>query len=114
MFKEKWSSNLAGGVLESFGRLFKNRVQLYVYPWQNKRSGELVTAENFRTPENWQFFYKHLKQNDRIRSIEVGDLKLLSMTKRGVQKLIKSGGTDWEAWVPKEVHSIVRRMQASG
>ena len=112
LFKEKWSTNLSGGILESFGRLFKNRVQLYVYPWRSTKSDELVTAENFEAPENWQFFYKHLMQNDRIRSIEAGNLDLLSMTGRSVLKLIEAGGTDWEALVPEEVHSIVRRMQA--
>ncbi|MGK0464310.1 MAG: hypothetical protein ACJAT5_000722, partial [Lentimonas sp.] len=84
LFKEKWSTNLAGGILESFGRLFKNRVQLYVYPWRSTKNDELVTAENFEAPENWQFFYKHLMQNDRIRSIEAGNLDLLSMTGRSV------------------------------
>ena len=111
LFKEKWSANLAGGILESFGRLFKNQVQLYVYPWTSNESDELVTAENFEAPENWQFFYKHLIQNDRIRSIEAGDLKLLSKTGRDVLEMIESGTTEWESWVPAEVHSIVRRMQ---
>lgn len=111
LFKEKWSANLPGGILESFGRLFKNRVQLYVYPWQSTKSKKLVTADNFRAPENWQFFYKHLIQNERICSIEAGDLNLLSMTGRDVLKLIKAGKADWQAWVPKEIHSIVRRMQ---
>ena len=111
LFKDKWSENLPGGILESFGRLFKNHVQLYVYPWQNTRNDDLVTAENFEAPEQWKFLYKHLLQNDRIRSIEVGDKKLLSMTSRDVLELIEAGGTDWEAWVPEKVHSIVRRMQ---
>jgi hypothetical protein len=112
LFKEKWSANLPGGILESFGRLFKNHVQLYVYPWQSSRGNKLITTENFEAPENWQFFYKHLIQNDRIRPIEVGDVNLLSMTSRDVKLLIESGGTEWEAWVPSEVHSIVRRTQA--
>ena len=112
LFKDKWSANLPGGILESFGRLFKNNVQLYVYPWQNIRSKELVTVENFEAPENWQLFYKHLLQNDRIRSIKVGDPKLLSKTGHDILELIETNGTDWEAWVPEEVHSIVRRMQA--
>ena len=112
LFKDKWSANLPGGILESFGRLFKNHVQLYVYPWQNMESKQLVTAENFEAPEDWKFFYKHLLQNDRIRSIEAGDTKLLSKTSRDILELIEAGGTEWEAWVPAEVHSIVRRMQA--
>ena len=112
LFKDKWSANLPGGILESFGRLFKNRVQLYVYPWLNAQNNKLITTENFEAPENWQFFYKHLLQNDRIRSIETGNPKLLAMTRNEILELIESGGTEWEPWVPEQVHSIVRRMQS--
>jgi hypothetical protein len=111
LFKGKWSANLAGGILESFGRLFKNRVQLFVYPWQNTSSMELVTAENFQAPENWQHFYQHLMQNGRILSIGVGDPSLLTVTSRKVLKIIHSGDSDWEQWVPVEAHEMVRRLQ---
>jgi hypothetical protein len=101
LFKNKWSANLAGGVLESFGRLFKNRVQLYVYPWHNTQSKELVTADNFKAPDNWQFFYQHLMQNERVRAIGVGDPILLSKTGRNVLNDIHSGKAGWEVWVPE-------------
>ena len=114
LFKEKWSANLAGGILESFGRLFKNRVQLFVYPWHNTKSMELVTAENFKAPENWQYFYQHLMQNGRIRPVGVGDPGLLAMTSRKTLKLIQSGAGGWEQWVPEEAHQMVHRMQAEG
>jgi hypothetical protein len=109
LFKAKWSADLSGGVLESFGRLFKNRVQLYVYPWHNVRSKELVTADNFKAPENWQFFYQHLLQNDRVRSVGVGDPTLLARTGRRVLESIHSGEPGWEAWVPEAALEIVRR-----
>src|ERR1700727_2910765 len=32
VFNEKYYENLEGGILESFGRLFKNAVKLYIYP----------------------------------------------------------------------------------
>ena len=32
VFNEKYYENLDGGILESFGRLFKNLVKLYIYP----------------------------------------------------------------------------------
>ena len=86
--------------------------EVFVYPWHDIKKRERVTAENFKAPKNWQFFYQHLMQNDRIRSVEAGDKELLSMTSRRVMKLIEAGGTDWEKWVPEEVHSIVRRMQS--
>ena len=32
VFNEKYYENLDGGILESFGRLFRNLVKLYIYP----------------------------------------------------------------------------------
>ena len=109
LFKPKWSANLPGGVLESFGRLFKNRVQLYVYPWHNTQSKELVTADNFKAPESWQYFYQHLMQNKRVRAIGVGDPALLAKTGRAVLKEIHSNAAGWEEWVPEEAQAMVRR-----
>jgi hypothetical protein len=109
LFKAKWSQNLAGGVLESFGRLFKNRVQLFVYPWHNTRSMELVTADNFKAPENWQYFYRHLVQNNRIRAVGVGDPALLANTGRQIVKMIQTNNDSWHDWVPEEAHAMVDR-----
>ncbi|MGC6456351.1 MAG: TonB-dependent receptor [Coraliomargaritaceae bacterium] len=114
LFKAKWSADLPGGVLESFGRLLKNRVQLYVYPWHNTRSKELVTAENFKAPENWQYFYQHLIQNDRVRAVGVGDPALLARTGRRVLESIRLGELGWEAWVPDAALEIVRRRLPQG
>ena len=108
LFKEKWSKDLPGGILESFGRLFKNRVQLYVYPWHNTKSMELVTAENFKAPEAWGHFYQHLIENKRILPVGVGDPSLLANTGRKVMKMIESGDSHWMDWVPEEAHEMVR------
>ncbi|MFP4069835.1 MAG: TonB-dependent receptor [Verrucomicrobiota bacterium] len=110
LFKEKWSSKLPGGILESFGRLFKNSVDLYVYPWHNTRSKELVTADNFKAPPNWQYFYQHLIHNRRIRSVGVGDLSLLAKTGRNILRQIEEGEPGWEQWVPEAAQPIVRRQ----
>lgn len=109
LFKPKWSANLAGGILESFGRLFKNSVQLFVYPWHNTRSMELVTAENFKAPKKWQYFYQHLLQNERIVPIGIGDPGLLANTGRKIMKKIESGDETWRDWVPEEAHGMVER-----
>ena len=109
LFKEKWSANLPGGILESFGRLFKNRVQLFVYPWRNTRSMKLVTAENFKAPEKWGHFYQHLLENERVTPVSAGDLGLLSKTGRNILQMIEEGDEDWQNWVPEEAHAVVRR-----
>jgi len=104
LFKEKWSQNLDGGILESFGRLFKHELSLYVYPWKNRSSGELVTAESFRVPNHLKHLYQYLLQNNMIRSLDCGDETLLQYTSRDVQNMIQAGDATWKQFVPKEAH----------
>jgi len=37
---------LPGGILESFGRLFKNELRLYIYPLLDQITGSLITVDN--------------------------------------------------------------------
>src|SRR5206468_9495027 len=52
LFEEKYYSDLEGGILESFGRLFKNSLKLYAYPLRDPVSSALITAENLRVAPN--------------------------------------------------------------
>ncbi|MEO1857848.1 MAG: TonB-dependent receptor, partial [Rubritalea sp.] len=104
LFKEKWYEKLEGGILESFGRLFKNEVSLYVYPWKNRKNGELVTAESFRAGETSKHLYQYLLQNRLVRSVEPGDQRLLNYTGRDIQKMIAEGSEDWKELVPEVAH----------
>ena len=47
VFNEKYYENLDGGILESFGRLFKNSVKLYIYPMRNVLEPSPILAEAF-------------------------------------------------------------------
>ena len=102
LFKEKWSEGLAGGILESFGRLFKHGLSLYVYPWGNRKSGEIITADNFKAPENLDHLYKHFHKNGMIHSIPCGDKGLLKFTGRDIQRMIAAGDETWKTLVPEQ------------
>ncbi|MGC6426101.1 MAG: TonB-dependent receptor [Akkermansiaceae bacterium] len=111
LFKEKWSENLAGGILESFGRLFKTGLTLLVYPWKNRANGELVTAETFRPPEHLQHLYRHFLENGMIRGVDCGDGELLEMTGRDILQAAHAGAK-WEKWVPEEAKDLVLNHRA--
>ena len=104
LFKEKWSENLAGGILESFGRLFKNELALYVYPWKNRKSSDLVTAENFKTSPGLMHLYQHFLKNGMIHAIPCGDEELLQYTGRDVQRMIAGGDNLWKDLIPGQAH----------
>ncbi|MEM9080407.1 MAG: TonB-dependent receptor [Verrucomicrobiota bacterium] len=102
LFKEKWSAHLDGGILESFGRLFKDRVRLLVYPWRNRKTEELVTAETFQAPDNFTAFYDFLRTNGQILDLPCGDLSLLDTTPRDLQKMRQANDPTWKTLVPPE------------
>ena len=95
LFKPKWSENLAGGLLESFGRLFKEGVTLYVFPWKNRRTGELVTAETFHAPSDSVHLFRHFLANGRIQAIPCDDDRILAFTGRDVCRMIDSNQPGW-------------------
>jgi len=109
LFKAKWSENLAGGLLESFGRLFKEGVTLQVFPWKNRKTGELVTAETFQAPENCVHLYQHFVENGRIQGVSCGDQALLSSTGRDVCRMILSGDSRWRDLVPEVAWTMAER-----
>ncbi len=47
LFDEKYYAQLDGGILESFGRLFKNDLKLYIYPLLDRQDGR---ADHGREP----------------------------------------------------------------
>jgi len=110
LFKAKWSENLAGGLLESFGRLFKNQVALYVYPWKNRKTGELVDAKSFIPPEDSRSLYKYFLETGRVRAVPVGDEGLLQFTGRDIQEMISTGDEGWRDYVPAEAHRAALHM----
>jgi hypothetical protein len=109
LFKAKWSDNLAGGLLESFGRLFKQGVTLQVFPWQNRKTGELVTAASFLAPENCRHLYQHFVDNGRIRGVSCGDISLLAHTGRDVCRMIQAGDDHWHGLVPESAWPMAER-----
>lgn len=111
LFKEKWSENLSGGILESFGRLFKHELALYVYPWANRNSNELVAADNFKVAKNLEHLYQYFRENGMIHAIPCSDFSLLKYTGRDVQRMIASGDEAWKALVPEQAHRAARHSQ---
>ena len=114
LFKAKWSVNLAGGLLESFGRLFKEGVTLRVFPWKNRKTGELVTAETFRAPENCVHLYQHFVENNRIHGVSCGDESLLAYTGRDVCRMILANETCWHELVPEVAWPMAERHAQLG
>ncbi|WP_419189782.1 TonB-dependent receptor [Stieleria marina] len=108
LFDEKYYTGLAGGVLESFGRLFKNDLKLYVYPLRDPESGELTTCDNLEIKSELRQLYGYLKDRGCINALDNFSEDCLSIFSREVLGKIKAGDESWESMVPGEVAEVIK------
>ncbi len=111
IFNEQYYQGLEGGILEAFGRLFRNEVSLYACPALNEASGELTTIHNLEIPAHLRHLYLHLLENGYIRELVAVDQNQLSIFSHTVLEKIRSGDPDWEAMVPDQVAEIIRKKR---
>jgi len=133
IFNEKYYENLEGGILESFGRLFRNSVKLYIYPMrkdayemyisQNNElnatsnafsSNVLINAKNVKIVDHLSNLYAHLLENHYIDCIVGFDSDILSIFSRDVLRRIKERDPKWETMVPGPVVEAIKRRGLFG
>ncbi len=108
VFEEKYYKDLEGGILESFGRLFKNDLKLYVYPLQDKATDSIITAGNMRVCSHLRHLYSYLVENHFIQGLRDYDPKYLHIFSRDVLSKIRTNDPSWETMVPSEVAELIK------
>ena len=70
LFEEQYYGNLDGGILESFGRLFKNDLKLFVYPLLDRQTNALTTVENLEVAPKLRKLYAYLVESGCIEQLD--------------------------------------------
>ena len=114
IFDEKYYTDLEGGILESFGRLFKNALKLYVYPLQETAKGPLITAETLHVAPNLQPLHEYLFKNNGIEGLQNVDKTCLPIFSRKVLAKMRQGDASWEIMVPPQVSRLIKERKLLG
>jgi hypothetical protein len=114
IFEEKYYTDLEGGILESFGRLFKNDLKFYVYPWRDPASGTVITAGNLRVAPNLRHLYAYLYENQLIHGLREIHEEYLPIRSQEVLDRIHAGDSSWESMGPAQVTQVIRQRRLFG
>jgi len=114
LFEEKYYTDLEGGILESFGRLFQNDLRLYVYPFQDSVTGSIITAGNLQVAPNLRHLYAYLLENQFIQAIRDYNDAFLPIFSREVLANVRGGDSAWEIMVPPQVAHIIKERKLFG
>jgi hypothetical protein len=109
LFDEKYYAQLPGGTLESFGRLFKNDLKVYVYPLQRQGEDELQTIHTLKVEPELQPLYDYLVGRGSFVQLDNFNPKYLPIFSRDVLKRIASRDESWDEMVPSQVAEMIRQ-----
>lgn len=108
VFDEQFYDTLPGGIMEAFGKLFKKDMKMYLYPYQDKKTGELLTSANLKVADGLKELYKYFLLNGRIVDIENYNQEHLDIHSRSILKKIFSGEEGWEDQLPEGVADMIK------
>jgi len=111
IFKEKYYQDLAGGILESFGRLFRNDLRLYVYPSRDPKTGEIITVHNMPITKHLRHLYQYLIENGVIKGLQDINKQYLPIFPHDVLEKIQRRNSSWESMVPAQVARIIKERR---
>jgi hypothetical protein len=106
--------DLPGRALEAAGRLFKNNVCIYLYPWRDPKSNELVTAQTVQVAPNLRHLHAHLLENGHVVPIRSFNEEYLRIDPDEVLRQIQASSNGWEKMVPPAVADIIKRGRLFG
>jgi hypothetical protein len=112
LFDEQNYANLPGGILENFGRLFKNDLKLYVYPMLT--DGQTVTVQSFEVGGELQPLYDYLSGRGSFVDLDNYQPDYLPILSRDVLRRIAGGDPAWEAMVPNAVADLIQKRSFFG
>jgi hypothetical protein len=114
LFDEKNHAQLPGGILESFGRLFKNGLKLYVYPVRPTPDDELKTVDDIKVQPEIQPLYDYLAGRGSFVNLDNYNPDFLPIFSRDVLRRIAANDESWEQMVPDEVAALIKKRAFFG
>ena len=113
IFNPKYYTQLSGGILEAFGKLFFKNVKVFAYPMLDE-NGQIVNSDNLKVHPRMKELYKFFKYNGKVEDVVDYDINHLKIFSREVLKLINSGDPKWEDMLPNGVSKLIKEQKLFG
>jgi len=113
IFDENYYTDLSGGILEAFGKMFYNNLKVYLYPMKDEK-GAIVTSNNLKLHPRMKDFYKFFKYNGKVMDIFDFEPEYLDIFSRGILKKIKNNEAGWDEHLPEGISEMIVKKKMFG
>jgi hypothetical protein len=113
IFDENYYTDLSGGILEAFGKMFYNNLKVYLYPMKDEK-GAIVTSNNLKLHPRMKDFYKFFKYNGKVMDIFDFEPEYLDIFSREILKKIKNNEAGWDEHLPEGISEMIVKKKMFG
>ncbi len=114
VFDEEYYQHLSGGILEAFGKFFRKDLRVYLYPYKDPATGEVLTSENLKVADSLKELYKYFKLNHRIIDIKDYNANFSEIYSREILRKIANQESGWEKQLPYGVADLIKERGMFG
>ena len=112
VFDENYYTDLDGGILEAFSKLFTKNITILLYPMLQKN--KIIDSSNLVVSGSMKNLYKYFVKNLRILDISDYNRTYLSIFSWDVLKKIQSNQKGWESSLPDNVSDLIKEKKLFG
>lgn len=114
VFEEQYYDHLSGGILEAFGKFFRKDMRVYLYPYKDPETSELLNSKTLKVSESLKELYKYFISNKRIVDVEDYNPDVLEIYSRDVLAKIANHESGWEQQLPNGVAEMIKERGLFG
>jgi hypothetical protein len=107
-------TDLRGGLLEAMGTLFQNNVKMYLYPYTDTTTGEVIYPEDTHFASENRLLWKYLIESKKILILKGISTKNLKITSAYISELIENADPQLTDYVHPKVADYIKQNKLFG
>lgn len=107
-------TDLRGGLLEAMGALFQENVKVYLYPYIDTKTGEVVYPDDSHFSEVNKLLWQYLNAMKKILILKTIPSKSLEIRSEHITELIENGDDRFGDCVPTAVFNHIKENRLFG
>jgi hypothetical protein len=114
LFDEQYYADLDGGILEGFGRLFRQQLSLFIYPCKKQGSATIEHLDSLCFEALLQHLFTYLRESGCLVPLLDVAYQNLDIHSPQVLSMIANGDESWRTYVPDAVAEKIVAGQLFG
>lgn len=107
-------TDLRGGLLEAMGTLFQNNVKMYLYPYTDTNTGEVIYPEENHFTDEYKLLWQYLIETKKILILKGIPAGKLEITSAYITELIEKADESLKNYLPEQVYETIRSKKLFG